>query len=470
MLLQRTIACCMVFLISSALTLAGQAAIMQDSQKEIVAKSEVKKAKKKSSAPIVVEGDKLYFNDMTGEVYAQGDVKVTQDIETILSQYVRGNTKTTELWVDDQANYLQGRTNLIGRKTHYNYGTNYGTMEDAKGKIGNQFVDGKNIEMEPEKIWIHDGTMTKCPAKVPDYHISAERLEIWPGDKYIAYNAKFWFKNTVLYSVSKYQGSLKDDGKSEFPVIGYDNDDGFMVRQSLEYPLSEKVAFQTDLAWYSNAGFRPNYGLIDREENYSIGLVQGHFRDSSGNWLKKEPELNFNWYSHRLGTGPVSYSFSAVYGKWTDNTKTSWHQDYSIYFSRDPIPLNKTMNLYLGTGWEHIRESYDGSRINSFKFDATVDKKISDRLTTSVEYHYTKTNNSLFEYGRADMGRELDFNLSYKIDPKNTFVFRQSYDLTNNAIYDQDYTLYHDLHCWQAAFQYRAKRHQFNWTVSTKSW
>lgn len=470
MLLQRTIACCMVFMITSAVTLAGQAAVLQDNSKEVAQEKPKNVQKKKSQAPIVVEGDKLYFNDQTGEVYAQGDVKITQDIETILSQYMRGNTKTTELWIDDQATFLQPGTKLVGTKTHYNYGDKTGTMQDIKGKVGNQIIAGENLEMVADKLLLQDGTMTKCPAKVPDYHISADRLEIWPGDKYIAYNAKFWIKNTVIYSVSKYQGSLKNDGQSEFPVIGYDSDDGVFIKQHLEYPVSDKLALQANIDWYSRAGYRPSYGIINRENSYSIGLTQGHFHDDSGNWIKKEPEWRFDLYSRRLGNGPVSYSFSAVYGKWIDKTKTSWHQDYSIYFSREPIELSKSMNLYLGTGWEHIRESYDGSQINSLKFDATVTKKISDRWNTSIGYHYTKTNNSLFDYGRADLGRELDFNLSYQMDKMNTIAFKQSYDLSNNRIYDQDYVWYRDLHCWQAKLEYRAKRNQFNVSITTKRW
>lgn len=470
MLFQRTIVCCMVFIISSAITLVGQAAMVDAPQEDSTAIEQSETVQKKSQAPIVIEGDKLYFNDKTGEVYAQGDVKVTQDIETILSQYVRGNTKSTELWIDDKANYLQGNTNLIGNKTHYNYGTKYGTMQDTHGKIGNQIVAGENLEMEPEKLIIHDGTMTKCPAKVPDYHISADRLEIWPGDKYIAYNAKFWIKNTVIYSMSKYQGSLKEDGKTEFPQIGYDNSDGFFVKQYLEYPLSDKLALSTELAYFTKAGFKPNYGMIDRERNYSMQLKQGNFQDSDGSWIKKEPEWRFDYHKHYIGSSPISYTFTAIYGKWTDESKTSWHQDYKLYFTRDAIPLNDSMNLYLGTGLQQIRESYNQSTLNSLRFDAKVTKTWSEKWNSYVGYHYTKTDQSIFDYDKDDLGRRLDTGFSYKIDNMNTIAFKQSYDLKNDRVYDQDYYWYRNLHCWQATLEYRAKRHEFKWLLTTKHW
>lgn len=435
-------------------------------------KGKKQKSAAKPAAPIVVEADDLRFSDETGDVLARGHVHITQDGTELLAEQVDGNTKRTSLWVNGAATYLDPAqsVNLIGNGIFYNYKEKTGTMETAHGKVDRNIVAGQTIEIQPGEVIIHNGTTTTCPAKVPDYHVSADKIEIYPGDKLIAYNAKFWIKDKMIFSMGKYQKSLQRNAMSEFPRVGYRAYGGFFVGQYLEYPLSPKVAVYGDMVYYSQKGFRPSYGVSDREQDYSINLIGGHYLDDDGNWIKKTPELNFNYYSHRLGHSPLSYSFTAVYGRWSDDYKTSWHQDYSLYFSRDPIKLSPSLTLYLGTGWERVHESYDGSTNNILRFDATLNKTVNSRLTTWVGYHYTRNNTTLFDYNRTDLGRELDTGFSYRIDRLDTISFNQSYDLTNNRVYDQDYTWTRNLHCWQASITYRARRNQVVADLSTIRW
>ncbi len=452
----------MILLLVLGTALPGQAATSKQEAKEPQPK-----------APIVVEGDEVSFSDLTGELFAKGNVVITQNQSTVLSDLIHGNSKSNEVWADGTATLLQPESNVTGTGIHYNYNENTGTMQQAKGQVGRERITAQDLGMFPQQMIIHDGTMTTCPAKVPDYHISAEKIEIWPNDKMIAYNAKFWIKNVVIFTLPKYQtqiGEAAKDDQSVFPRIGYHSDEGLFIQQHLELPVTQKLAAYTDLTYYTKVGFKPVFGLLDREKTYSLGVSYGNYRDSDDNWIKKEPDFKFDYHSQRIGKSPFSYAFSASYGKWTDSSKTSWHQDYNLYFTRDPISLNKTMKLYLGTGIENIRESYDNSSQTLFKFDSTVTKQWSQRLNTWVGYHYTKNNDTLFEYDRADLARQLDTGFSYKIDRMNAISFNQSYDLQNKSVYDQDYTWNRDLHCWQAAITYRAKRHQVRVDLSTTRW
>jgi len=453
--------CASVCMLVSAISLTGQAADKQTDKS-----TDANKAK----APIVIEADKLSFSDLTGELFAEGHVSVVQNGDKILSDFMRGNSKQSEFWIDGRADYFHLGTKLTGTGTHYNYTQHIGSMNNALGNVDKQYVSAKTIEMLPQEMIIHEGTTTECPAIVPDYHVSAQKIEIYPGDKMIAYNAKFWIKNVVIFTLPKYQTSLKKGAagtQDAFPRIGYTNDNGLSIKQHLEYPISDHVAAFTDLWYYSKAGFRPQLGVVDSEKNYSLKLVAGDYRDGNGYWITKEPELKFDLYSKRLGNLPVSYTFSALYGKWTDDTKSSWHQDYNLYFAHDTITLNKSLFLNVGTGLQLVKESFDGSTRNSFRFDTTLTKQWSPKFTTTTEYHYTKNNNSLFNYNTADLARELDFGFTYKMDKKNAIGFRQSYDLNTSKVYDQDYTWYKDLHCWQAAITYRAKREQIKVDIST---
>ena len=428
----------------------------------------------KSKAPIVIEGEDLSFNDTTGQVFAKGNVVVTQNGAKIATDLLEGNTKQNLVWTDSPTTMTETeqKVHLVGQGIRYNYQDKNGTMQQASGQVDKERVSGQNIDMlSTDEIIIRNGTMTRCPAKVPDYHVSAERIELWPGQKMIAYNAKVWIKNVVIYSTPKYQTMLGDNAsKGEYPRVTYNNHDGIGIKQYLEYPLSDKTAAYADLHYSSKEGFKPQYGVVDRESRFDFKTEGGYFEDDDDNWIKKEPEFNFSYHPQRLGHLPVTYTIKAAYGKWKDDYKTSWHQDYSIYFNRDPIKLNKTLTLNVGIGQEWIHESYDGSNQNMLRFNTTLTKVLSPRLTTWVGYYYASDHNGLFAYNNVDMEHELDTGFSYKIDRLNTISFNQRYDLGNSRVFDQDYTWSRNFHCFAGDFTYRAKRHEFRWNLSVARW
>ncbi|MCE5286366.1 MAG: LPS-assembly protein LptD [Pelosinus sp.] len=421
---------------------------------------------KKPEAPMVIEGDKLSFSDKNGDVSAQGNVSIVQNQEKILTDEVRGNTKKSEFWIDGKFDFSQPGATLSGVGSYYNYNTHMGTMKSAGGKVESQYVSGKSIDVSPTEYIIHDGTITKCPAKVPDYHISASKIEVWPDDKLIAYNAKFWIKDMVIYTMPKYLISLKKDAKSVFPRIGYNSSDGFSIHQYFNYPLNDKFSVYADPGYFSKYGFKMNAGIIEQEANYTLSLVQGDYEDSNNNWIKKEPEFKLDFGTKRIGKSPLSYNLWASYGKWKHDSIVSWHQDYNLYFSRDAIALAPSVKLYLGTGVELIRESYNSTDNNILKYDATLTKDWSSKLNGWLGYHYTGNNQTLFAYDQNELARELDIGFSYKIDKMNAVVVQQSYDMANNRIKDLDYTWKRNLHCWELDIQYRAKRGQINMTAS----
>ncbi len=426
------------------------------------------KAKKPAEkAPIVIEGDELYFNDSNGDLFARGNVVLTQDQTKVLGDSMRGNAKQNEIWIDDNATFTQPGTRLVGTTTRYNYGTKTGTMQQASGKVDREIVAGEEIEFLPEKIVIHKGTETGCPAKVPDYHMSADRIEIWPGDKLIAYNAKFWIRDKIIFSMPKYQASLRKDAESYMPRFGYSNQDGVSITEHLQYPLSDHVSAYYDLAYYSIRGFQPGFGVTDAEKNYTLGVVDGHFRDPNGYWIKKEPEFDLG-LGHQVGNLPVDYTFTAVYGKWNGDGKISWHQDYNLNFSHRPIYLSKSKTMYFtfGTGFERVHESnFDGQfhpeTNNATRYWGSLGKNWGTKITAWTTYTYTQNFAvSAFQYNSVALGRELDTGIAYQIDPKNTVQFIQAYDLNLKRPYDQDYYWIHDIHCWTATIEYRAKRKQ----------
>lgn len=414
-------------------------------------------------APIVIDADQLKYVDSNGDFFAQGNVNVTQMDSKILADLVEGNAKQYEVWIQDKAVLMQPGMDLTGNSLQYNYQKHTGTMADVNGNIDKERVHANQIELQPDKSIINKGWMTRCPAIVPDYRISGESIEIWPGDHYIVHNAKFWIKNTVVYSMPAYRGSLKKDktDNNPFPTIGYDSD-GITLKQHLETPIgnNNNLSAFADLRYYSQKGFKPFYGVKDEEKGYNLQLVQGYLKDNDDSWIKLEPELRLNTTSKRLGESPFSYTFGASYGKWEDSAKSSWRQDYHVYFSRDPIKLSQSTTLNLGTGIGYTKESYNDTTWTPVRFDVNLNKKVSDRLSTWVGYSYNHDYDTTFDYNQPNSEQELRTGFSYKVDRLNSIAVNHIYELDGDRVKDIDYTWTHNLHCWDASLTYRAKRDQ----------
>jgi len=426
-----------------------------------------KKKKPIPPQPIEIVADELYFSDKTGELFAKGNVVITQDKSKIMADIIRGNDKETQVWVDGPARLVEPMTNITGMRVRYNYGSQFGFMQDVKGKCGNDFISGKKVHFEEGKFTAYEATSTSCPAKgTPDHRITARKIVIWPGDKMIAYDAKIWIKNFVLYSTPRYSRSLKDD-ETEFPSFGYEDPDGFFIKQRLNYSLTDNVTAYTDLAYYSKAGFKPDFGIVDAEKDYTIRLITGHFKDGDGRRVRKEPELQFNWHQKPIGKTQWNYYFTATYGKWKDDTKSSWHQDYVLYFPRNPIYLDKkkTWTWSNGFGFEWIRDSYNSSSQNMTKFNTSLSKRLTPWLTAWVGYNFTSNKASVFSYNAVNVTNELVRGIHIQFNKKTALSIVNSYDMLNNRTYENYITLHQNLHCWNTRLEYRTQAKQWRWDV-----
>ena len=467
--LQRGLAWCLIFLLFFSATTTAWAAPK-------------KKKEKKPPQPIEIVADEMYFSDKTGELFAKGNVVITQGQSIIRANIVRGNNIQTELWVDGAAHLLEPGANVTGVKIRYNYGQNFGTMQEVKGKCGDDFISARNIHFEQGKYTAYKATTTGCPAKgTPDYRVTARKVEIWPEDKLIAYDAKVWIKNFVIYTTPKYQRSLKKTDDEEFPSFGYQDPDGFWIRQRFHYPLTDSWSALTDLTYYTNTGFKPTFELHNTHKNYSFHVSYGDYSSVEAtsdqifngtsntiNWVRKTPEFRFDWHDKPIGKLPWKYRFSALVGQWTDSVKTSWHHDYLLYFTRDPIYFDKkkTLAWYNGVGLQQLRESFDGSVQNSYRYNTTLVKRISPRVTVWTAYNYTNNNTNAFAYNSINVAQEWINGIYLQLDKKTGFSYANSHDITNGRTYENYYTLHRNLHCWNTYIQYQEKQKKWVWNLT----
>ena len=420
-------------------------------------------------SPIAFEGDDLTYDERTGAFTAKGHVDIVQlAARRFQGDYVEGNTASGEVSVPDRAHMLQltegaARVTLDGYRINYNYKTREGTMAEAKGKVGGYYMTGKRFEFYPDKIVVYDGTQTKCAAEKPDYHLSADVAELYPGDKLVLTNVKFWIKDRVIFKKKHYEIDISNPMQRNFPSAGYDSDDGLWVEQTFDYDIAPHVTASANLYVTTNKGWRSHYDLGWKNGATNALLTYGVFEDGNDDWIKKEPSLTLS-YTKRLGETPVTYRLYSEYGRWYGGGIHSNHWKYGIAVTHDTIPFHG-YGLDLAAGYSVTRESYDSSRVQGFNASAYLTKKFNDRFAAYIGGIYTKNSkqNSLFGFDQEDYSKVLQVGLSYRLDEHNRIGIGTKYAVDPRRWTDVDYYWFHDLHCSQIILRYRSE--QNSWKI-----
>ncbi len=418
--------------------------------------------------PVAFEGDDLTYDERTGEFTAVGHVDIIQmDGRRFQGEKVTGNIQEHVIRVPDKTHVLQlppgeTRVTLDGYRAIYNYADKTGSLEDVTGKAGAHYVTGKRFEFYPDRVVIYEGTQTKCGAKNPDYHVSAEKIEIWPNDVMKMYRAKFWLGKTVVATRDYYESDLTKKEDNVYPKMGYNSTYGAYVEQDFKYPLADHVTGTLHAHLESKKGIRSNADVFYGNRNFSARAVYGFYSDSNEVWIQKEPGLILD-YGRRIGTLPLSYNLKYEIGHWRSSNANSTHQYYEAGITRDPIVFHR-WTLHLHAGYTVTKESANDSSVRGMNYDAVLARDFDPKWAAYTGYHYSKSNtqNSVFSYGLDNYSKKFEAGLSYRMDNLNRFVAGINIDVGTGHLADVDYFWYHDLHCSQLILRYRAKRDQYS--------
>ncbi|MEM5770806.1 MAG: hypothetical protein AAGU32_21365, partial [Bacillota bacterium] len=218
----------------------------------------------------------------------------------------------------------------------------------------------------------------------------------YPGDKIVAYHATFWLKNTRLFTLPKYTKSLQENTEevSMMPRIGYHSEDGFFIGQHLEYPLNKELAVVTDLDYYFQRGFEPQYGLVNRGKHATVSLMGGSQVNDDREWSERRPELMYEHDKFRLGKSPWNVQYQLYTGRIVeeDSHTDLWRSGGSVYISHTPVKIAQT-TLNFGGGYEH--NWYEGRDDRSVWWtNINTTTAVNDRLNVELGYNHADVKGS----------------------------------------------------------------------------
>ncbi len=432
---------------------------------------------KTAPQPISVYADYVHYDQLSGDVFAEGNVRVVQGGETILADRVDGNAKTGDIRTRTTTEFQspENRTRLFGESVDYNYNKKTGKIMKVHGKSGNQNVEADNIDILEDHMSAHDTMITRCSAKgTKCQHITAKRVDIWPNDKVIAYDVDVYLLGHKLVHRGRYITRM-DSGDKQVPRIGYDDDYGIYIAQTLEFPIDRKLSLGADLLAGTEMGGRSMGWANWQEKNFNVRYSYGYTEDDDNEWIKKENNIRIDYPYKKLFGLPINYNLWYERGLWKSNSISSWHMEAGIYLSGDPIYLSKGKSFWLnlGTGYRRLEESYNSIDQNEYRYDIGLTKRISGKWRVGAVYSDVKNNVNLFDYNSIDVDQSLTYTINWQPDHLNGVSFAQQWDTNNHRLYKNTVRYTRNLHCWEIVLSYERERplggkydNKFHWELN----
>lgn len=428
--------------------------------------------------PVAVEGDDLFYDQRTGDFSATGSVRITSlDAQRFESEEANGNLGQNEINVPGKGHMLQmtpdqAKIILDGYKTQYNYGTKTGHMEDANGKVDHQYIRARRIELYPDKIIAYDGYMTKCSAIHPDYRSSAAKMEIYPNDKVVCYDLKFWLGSIPVYSRQKQTFKLgTKDSSDMLPRVGYNNDDGLWLSKDFRHYLNRNLYLYGFAKFTTKHLFRNNGSIIWETPLGAFELMTGYYQGNNHTWLKKSPSFAYRKKIRVKGL-PVTFSLDYERGSWSQNNVHSMHTYYGLGLSHNTINLGSNYRLNLSTNYSITKESASANDVKGFGYTALLRRDFDERWSGYARYSYSQANNknSVFDFDLDDYSRKFATGFSYRFDHNNRIVAGSAFNASTHKLEDVDLYWFHDMHCFQSVVRYRVKRKEISFSLQFNPW
>lgn len=419
--------------------------------------------------PATVVADKMHYNDTTGEVAAFGRVEIRHMMDTYQTEYVYGNTISQKYVVPGELVWKNPTTDLKAARADYDAKAAVGHFEKVSGwDSGTYYFQGESgtYDKNANHIVIEHGYFTTkhAVAKVPDYRIEADSIDIYPGDKYIAHNVKLMAKNTVLVTLSTYKGSLQKKRVSPFTLIPspmFDGDNGFGLHNSIEIPLDADMNLTAYMEnrWYTKAGYKPDVGVRYQTPvgglNFHYAEEESSTNDDGGIWVKKRPSLEFDSKHFYLGGSRFYVGAKGEIGYWEEDRVKGQHKSYDAYISGDPWKLGKFMRFSWRAGYMRDYYSYNGGNIRKNTY-YSMGLSGGYRSVQGWIYYTDREINGFtpYRYDSYTSDKPLDFGVRVQPTKNDAFSLAWTVDTKYGRLNHRYWTYYRDLHSFYAWIRY----------------
>lgn len=433
--------------------------------------------------PVKIQADEMYYGDISGDVWAQGKVDVYQGVKELHTARIEGNAKTQEYHTVGAYRYLENRgktQDLRGTNLSYNTANGHLVTNNVNGWNDPYYIKGEEAVFNGTTGFIKHGWATTKNAMAfihtPDYRVEGDDIEVYPGDKAIIHNARFYIKNTKILTLSSYTTSLRhSDGFSIFSFMPrpiYSSHNGFGLRNNIVYPIGAHGELYNTNYWYTKEGFKPSYGY---RQYMSWGGASVGYSNEEGSlnnqtvWIKKRPEFRVWMNTRHFGSSPITYRTEANIGYWEEGRIKGSHNMIKGEISHDPIKVTSKGRLRFLGGYQRDYYGYNEYTRSMPYFGGNFSWRFNKQFNAWAGYLNQKNSNkSPYPFDRDNNTEKFYTGMSWKATRLDTFSVSFVQNMKTHEWTDVNYTYHRDLHSFDAWITYKSKQDEWDIMVTAK--
>lgn len=278
-----------------------------------------------------------FVGDYENETFvAKGNVTVTYKDYVITGEEIFIDL-TTDLLSSQQVVEVKDQERTVkGKNFHLYLREEQGGIEDffyveQSEDTGEPLIfKGKTAEIDGEELRCHESSFTGCNLENPHYHLTAERMEYYPGDRLEFYWVSYWEGKIRLLVLPKIVFPLREE-ENDFDesTFGYNYTDGFFLKMVYRYALSNnhqgKLLFDLIQAKGVGEGIKHNFQVgTGKKLEVSLyhldnRLTTHHDYQVITNWNQEIGALNYSVGGNYNDLGYPEYRFKGnIYYKSKD--------------------------------------------------------------------------------------------------------------------------------------------------------
>ena len=434
--------------------------------------------------PMVVQADAMAYRGLTGDVDVRGRVDITHMQDRYQTEHVYGNSNTQQYIIPGKVRWTSPGNDMTAESGTYNGKTTIATFEGIKGwNEDKYYYEGTSgvYNRTENKAVVQKGFLTTkhAVAKVPDYRIEADSIDIYPGNRYEAHNARLYIKNTKILSMSSYSGSLDRDGNAVnlwtlIPVPDYESGNGFGMKNRIEIPVGgpeSDLAFYARLAWYSQEGFKPDVG-------FQWDTAPGTFKlryakeESTVNddhiWIEMWPSLSFDSRHFYIPNTNFYVGASGDIGHWKEGSVSGSHMAWNAYLSHTPITLGPHLDFSWRVGYRKDYYGYDDSSRSNRYYSLGLDGKFGVWSPWIHYYDNDMSGDTPYEYDTYDMEKPVYTGIRVQMTPLDALSVEYAIDTIDGHTEHKYFTYYRDLHSFTSWIRYDSVDNDFEFMIQPK--
>ena len=265
--------------------------------------------------PVDFSGDHLEYREGGKVVLGRGNVEVEYKGMKLKADRVKFDMEKRIIFAEGNVALSEQGETSYEKSLVYDLKTGKGTMDEARIFLNPWFCRGDRMEKTAENEYLLEkGTFTTDdPARFPEphYRFVANRMKIYPGKRFWAYNVVFYVRNIPLAYFPIYKRSLKKVpyGFILWPV-GHDSKKGWFALSHYNWYVNPQLRGRVYLDYIERLGIGKGFDASYRlgpGGRTGKGYIYGYFIDEKellwdeqeGKWLNPhDPEITDRWKLH----------------------------------------------------------------------------------------------------------------------------------------------------------------------------